>query len=150
VPDVGRRSFRRFGFVESAVVSRWTEIVGTKLAAITRPDAIKFPQGKRSNGALVLSVAAANAPLVQHDEPRIIEMVNRFFGYAAVARVQLRQTALDENEERPVRRRVKAGPEDVPEEDRPELKAIANDDLRGQLEALAAQIAVTRGPPKIS
>ena len=32
VPDVGRVAFRRFGFIQSSVVSRWREIVGERYA----------------------------------------------------------------------------------------------------------------------
>src|SRR3546814_16632213 len=30
VPDIGRTAFRKFGFVQSSVVSRWREIVGDR------------------------------------------------------------------------------------------------------------------------
>jgi hypothetical protein len=33
VPDIGRAAFRRFGFVQSSIVSRWSEIVGERLDA---------------------------------------------------------------------------------------------------------------------
>src|SRR3546814_7366068 len=32
VPEIGRTAFRKFGFVQSSVVSRWREIVGDRLA----------------------------------------------------------------------------------------------------------------------
>ena len=37
LPDVGRAAFRRFGFVQSSVVSRWREIVGERYAAVSAP-----------------------------------------------------------------------------------------------------------------
>lgn len=147
VPRVGRQSFRRFGFVEASVVARWPDIVGPELARMTSPDSIRFPQGKRNGGTLTLSVASARAPLVQHAEPNILEKVNRYFGYGAVSRVAIRQGAAEPVQEQ---RAPAREPSSYPRPEQPELKAIADDGLRTSLEALASQIAVTKGPPKIS
>src|SRR3954470_14568983 len=91
VPDVGRAAFRRFGFVQSSIVSRWREIVGDRYASVSSPESIRFPPGKRSEGVLNLVVEGAHAPMMQHVAPVIIERVNRFFGYQAVERVAFRQ-----------------------------------------------------------
>jgi hypothetical protein len=40
---------------------------------------------------LQLVVVPAHAPLISHVLPDIVERVNRFFGYNAVARAKLRQ-----------------------------------------------------------
>ena len=93
VPQIGRAAFRRFGFVQSSVVTRWPEIVGPRHAQVCMPEAIRFPPGEKSDGILQLVVLPAHAPLIQHVIPEIIERVNRFFGYKAVARVKLRQGA---------------------------------------------------------
>ncbi len=55
------------------------------------PESIRFPPGEKSEGILQLVVLPAHAPLIQHVIPEIIERVNRFFGYKAVARVKMRQ-----------------------------------------------------------
>ncbi len=47
MPDIGRTAFRRFGFVQSSVVTRWPEIVGPRHARICAPEAIRFPPAKR-------------------------------------------------------------------------------------------------------
>ena len=91
LPDVGRAAFRRFGFVQSSVVSRWREIVGERYASVSSPESIRFPQGKRSGGVLTLVVEGAHAPMLQHVAPVIIDRVNRFFGYPAVERLSIRQ-----------------------------------------------------------
>jgi hypothetical protein len=90
-PEIGRSAFRRFGFVQSSVVTRWPEIVGPTHARVCAPEAIRFPPGEKSEGILQLVVKPAHAPLIQQVTPEIIERVNRFFGYKAVARVKLRQ-----------------------------------------------------------
>ena len=37
-PQVGRTAFRRFGFVQSSVVTRWPEIVGEHHAKVCTPE----------------------------------------------------------------------------------------------------------------
>lgn len=93
VPDVGRAAFRRFGFVQSSVVSRWAEIVGERYAGVSSPESIRFPHGRQADGVLTLRVDGAHGTMMQHVAPAIIERVNRFFGYTAVARIAIRPEA---------------------------------------------------------
>jgi hypothetical protein len=88
---IGGQSFRRFGFVQSSIVSRWPEIVGERYAKVSSPESIRFPAGKKAGGVLTLLVEGAHAPLIQHLTPMIVERVNRFFGYAAIDRNVFRQ-----------------------------------------------------------
>ena len=80
VGDVGGQSFKRFGFVQHSIVSRWSEIVGERYARASCPESIKFPAGRKAGGVLTLMVDGAHAPLIQHLTPMIVERVNRFFG----------------------------------------------------------------------
>ena len=75
MPDIGRAAFRKFGFVQSSVVSRWDEIVGARYAAVSAPEAIRFPIGKKSDGTLELTVEGAHATMIQHVLPEIIDRV---------------------------------------------------------------------------
>lgn len=94
MPEIGRTAFRRFGFVQSSVVSRWPEIAGERYAALSRPESIAFPRNKKAEGTLHLVVSGASAVLMQHVAPELIERVNRFFGYRAVAQIKFRQGAM--------------------------------------------------------
>src|SRR6476469_8721869 len=91
VGDIGGQSFRRFGFIQHSIVSRWSEIVGERYAKASSPESIKFPAGKKAGGVLTLLVEGAHAPLIQHLTPMIVERVNRFFGYAAINRIVFKQ-----------------------------------------------------------
>lgn len=145
LPAVGDKAFRRFGFVQSSVVSRWGEIVGARYAEVSSPEMIRFPAGKRSGGTLVLTVESAHAPMMQHVTPAIMERVNRFFGYAAVAKVTIQQGAAAKPKPRrepPVLKPVSAEVGDS-------LRSIADPELRDCLSALAAAVAVSEGPPRI-
>ena len=48
VSDIAGSTFKRFGFVQGAVVSRWTEIVGDRYAKVSTPESIRFPAGKKA------------------------------------------------------------------------------------------------------
>ena len=146
LPDVGRAAFRRFGFVQSAVVSRWAEIVGVRYAGVSQPESIRFPHGERANGVLTLTVRGAHAPMMQHIAPEIVERVNRFFGYAAVARVVIKQGDVPA----PEPRRAPPSLRPVPVELGNSLRAIGDPELKAVLEALAAGVAATRGTPLVN
>ncbi|KPF62467.1 hypothetical protein IP79_12465 [Porphyrobacter sp. AAP60] len=145
MPEIGRTAFRRFGFVQSSVVTRWPEIVGPRHARICSPEAIRFPPGEKAEGILQLVVVPAHAPLIQQVIPEIIERVNRFFGYKAVARVKLRQGA--------VTAPADGGPAKPPPSLKPiplelgdSLRDIGDPELRTVLESLARSLGNTEKP----
>ena len=146
VGDIGGTAFRRFGFVQGALVSRWKEIVGDHYALVSQPESIRFPAGARAGGTLTLLVEGAHAPLMQHLGPMVMERVNRFFGYEAVARIVFRQGRLPKAAPRPAR----PAPGPVPVEIGENLRAIADPGLRACLESLAGQIAASSGPPAVA
>lgn len=147
VPDIGRAAFRRYGFVQSSVVSRWPEIVGETYAEVSAPESIRFQHGKRGEGVLTVIVEGAYAVMVQHVAPEIIERVNRFFGYRAVARIAIRQGRV-EPRRAPSPRALKL--EDLPADMSASLKPIVDDGLRACLESLALRLCASEGPPVIS
>ena len=143
IGDIGGAAFKRFGFVQSAVVSRWKEIVGERYAKVSSPESIRFPTGKKSGGTLTLLVEGAHAPLVQHLGPMIIERVNRFFGYQAIVQIAFRQGRIPAPT--PPRAAPAKGP--VSAELGEGLRAIADPELRACLESLAGHIAGSNGAP---
>jgi hypothetical protein len=141
LPDIGRTAFRKFGFVQSSIITRWSEIVGEKYARVSAPDSIRFPFGERTDGTLTLTVSGAHATMMQHIGPEIIERVNRFFGYTAVARIVIRQGE--------VKRRVRVAPpvvRAVPVDLGDSLRTIADPELKAVLEGLAAGVGATAMP----
>jgi len=139
LPAVGGAAFRRFGFVQSSIVSRWSEIVGARYAGVSAPESIRFPPGKRSGGVLNLVVEGAHAPMIQHVAPVIVERVNRFFGYPAVERVQFRQGIVRVARTRALRAPPSLRP--IPAELGDSLRSIGDPELRACLESLARGVA---------
>lgn len=143
----GGAAFRRFGFVQHSIVSRWGEIVGPRYAAVTAPESIRFPPGLKSRGVLNLTVEGAHAPMLQHVLPTIIERVNRFFGYSAIERVTLRQGRVARPDAAPSR---PAPPAPVPADLGESLREIADPELRTVLESLARGLSSGEGAPMVT
>lgn len=148
LPAVGGAAFRRFGFVQSAVVSRWGEIVGPRYAAVSAPESIRFPPGRKSNGVLTLVVEGAHAPMMQHVAPVIAERVNRFFGYEAVARIAFRQGIVGaaKTKARTAPPSLRPIPADLGES----LREVADPELRACLESLARGLSSGDGMPVVT
>lgn len=139
MPEIGRSAFRKYGFVQSSVVTRWGEIVGAAHARVSAPETIRFPPGERCDGILQLVVEPAHAPLISAILPEVIERVNRFFGYNAVAKVKIRQGRVQRPDDRPP---SGAPPvlKPIPVELGDSLRDIGDPELRAVLESLARSI----------
>ncbi|MBO9500017.1 MAG: DUF721 domain-containing protein [Novosphingobium sp.] len=144
VPQIGRAAFRRFGFVQSSVVTRWPEIVGERHAQVCMPEAIRFPPGEKSGGILQLVVLPAHAPLIQHVIPEIVERVNRFFGYSAVSKVKLRQGAVKPPHAEGARQ-APPSLKPIPLELGDSLRDVGDPELRAVLESLARSLGANEG-----
>jgi len=99
-------AFAKQGFASTELVTRWTEIVGPEIAAHSQPEKIQWPrpvEGRPAEpGTLALRVEGPVAVEIQHLSPVILERVNRFFGWQAVASLRLRQAPLRRNERKPL------------------------------------------------
>ena len=150
LPAAGGAAFRRFGFVQSSIVSRWKEIVGARYAAVSAPESIRFPPGKKSNGTLNLVVEGAHAPMLQHVAPTIQERVNQFFGYEAVARVAIRQGLVQVEKRKSRAAPPSLRPVTLPVDMKDSLRDIADPELRQCLESLARGLTAGDGAPAVA
>lgn len=89
LPRVTAPIFKARGFAEAGILTDWPAIVGTHLARHTMPEKIAFSRGARSAGTLHIVTESAFAPELQHLEPQVIERINGYFGYGAVARLHI-------------------------------------------------------------
>jgi hypothetical protein len=87
-----RKAGESRGFAASRVLTHWAEVAGRDIAALCRPVKVSYAQGGLGATLTVLATGAA-APLVQMQLPRLKERVNAAYGYAAIARIQVTQTA---------------------------------------------------------
>ena len=80
----------KFGRGAAALEPRWREIVGDRLARVTRPQ--KLTKGRSgAGGTLELRVAGPAALLVQHQSEDILARVNLFLGAGTVERLRIAQ-----------------------------------------------------------
>ena len=148
LPEVGGAAFRRFGFVQSSIVSRWRDIVGERYAAVSSPESIRFPGGRKSKGTLTLIVQGAHAPMMQHVAPAIVDRVNRFFGYPAVERIVFRQGMVQVQKSKP--RAAPASLRAIPADLGDSLREVADPELRACLESLARGLSSGEGAPVVT
>ncbi len=133
-------TFNRQGFASAELVTRWTEIAGTEIAAHSEPIKIQWPRGNepgaRPPGTLILRVEGPAAVEVQHLAGVICERVNRFLGWRAIERIALRQA--------PLRRAAPASTATIDPAEAARIAAdlpeIADDDLKQALARLGAAI----------
>ncbi|TCO73285.1 DUF721 domain-containing protein [Rhodovulum euryhalinum] len=87
-----RKVGEKRGFAVARVLTHWTEIVGEDIARICRPVDVKY--GREGFGAtLTVLTSGANAPLLEMQKETIRAKVNACYGYSAIARIRLTQTA---------------------------------------------------------
>jgi hypothetical protein len=90
-----RAAFKRNGFTHPEIVAKWPLIVGPALARHTMPERLRRPRGGEAEGAgLHVRVDGALGIELLHVEPVVIERINTFYGYRAVARLRLIQGPL--------------------------------------------------------
>jgi hypothetical protein len=139
--DVFSDAYAKQGFAARELVTRWSEIAGSEVAAHSEPLKIQWPrpvEGQPTEPAtLVLRVEGPMALEIQHSSDVILQRVNRFFGWSAVGRLALRQA--------PLSRRVRSTPSRAPD---PEtvakvaktLSSVEDEELRAALARLGASI----------
>jgi hypothetical protein len=85
--------FKKHGFAQGEVLSNWPQIVGDQVAAISKPDKIRWPRDSegKSGGTLHIKVKAGRGLEVEYLASGIIERVNAFLGYGAISALKVLQ-----------------------------------------------------------
>lgn len=143
--------FAKRGLADGAIVAEWAAIVGPTLANQSAPEKIVYPGGQSTEGTLHLRIASGGLAVeLQHLQPLLLERINSYFGYRAVARLRLIQAPVPKPPAR-----VAGTPRALePAEEEAlarSLAGVADADLRVRLDALGRAIlahgAVPRRPP---
>ncbi len=142
IPRIAGAALGKRGFGEAQLVTQWEAVIGPDLAAKLSPERIAFPRGERRNGTLRLRVASAFATEAQHLEPVLIERINAFFGYGAVARLAFIQGPPLNAPPAPPRLRTLSADEQHAIDAR--VAGVADPELRIALTRLGTAIAGTR------
>jgi hypothetical protein len=132
-PVLGKR-----GLGEAQLLRHWDAIMGEELAGAAWPDRLSFSGGERRDGTLRLRVEPGAALLLQHKEPILLERINGFFGYRAVARLAYVQAAPRRREQRAARPRKLEPAEEESVESR--VAAVDDPELREALGRLGRAV----------
>lgn len=156
VPKLTSKSMEKHGFSAASLIMDWAEIAGPEMARYALPERLKWPRGVNTYGdvevgdrgrpgaTLMLRVDPARALDVQYSAAQLLERINRYFGYRAVAELRILQAPVNANGlEQPVPAPVpapapaRAGKAELDEG----LIGITDDGLREALRRLKASIA---------
>jgi len=150
LPSLSTKALQKYGFSAASLIMDWPAIMGSDFARYAAPERIKWPRtaertededasasAGRSGAVLVLRVDGAKALDVQYRAQHIIERINAYFGYAAVAQLRVIQAPMPAApEERVPRARAEplAG----------EVSGVADARLRDALARLGAEVRTGR------
>ena len=79
------------GFAVSRLLTHWAEVVGPDIARVARPVDVKYGQG--FGATLTLLTTGAEAPMLEMQKDAVRDRVNACYGYAAIQKVRITQTA---------------------------------------------------------
>jgi hypothetical protein len=150
VPKLTRKVLEKYGFSAATLITDWSTIVGADIAAYAQPERLKWPRGgspdaepRRSAGSsgatLQLRVEGSRALDVQYRSRQIIERINAYFGYRAVAQLRLLQAPLAAPPQQP----AAESPRALPIRPSREVAGIADDRLRLALARMQAAVTTT-------
>ncbi|MGE0241919.1 MAG: DUF721 domain-containing protein [Parvibaculaceae bacterium] len=143
-----RAAFARYGFAYADLITQWPAIVGDAIAQWSEPERIKWPRAnadeRKQGGTLVILVTPGRGLELQHETPRIIDRINAFYGYAAIAQVKIRQGALG-RKKAPSRALPPLGAQ-AAEALEAELREVADPELRQALRRLGQGALSPRSP----
>ncbi|WP_375254607.1 DUF721 domain-containing protein [Yoonia sp.] len=139
-----RKASEDRGFAVTRLLTHWTEVVGEATARIATPVNVSY--GKGGMGAtLTLLTTGAQAPMLEMQKEQIREKVNACYGYRAISRVRVTQTAptgfSDGRVEFAPALTKKKKPSEAVQIAASDLsEGVESDDLRAALAALGANV----------
>lgn len=130
------------GFAVSRLLTHWAEVVGVDIARTCRPVNVSY--GRGFGATLTLLTTGAEAPMLEMQKDAIRDRVNACYGYKAIHKVRITQTAATGFAEGRAQFEPAPKPEKiVPETSQAAKQAaqnVADDDLRLALERLGANV----------
>lgn len=80
------------GFAQSRLLTQWAEVAGPDVAAISRPVEVSYGRGGMG-ATLTLLTTGAQAPMLEMQKEQLRDKVNAVYGYNAISRIRITQTA---------------------------------------------------------
>ena len=149
IPGLTKSAFAKYGFSAATLLTDWASIVGADLARYTEPERLKWPvranthvepdsdeQG-RPGATLIMRVDAGRALDVQYRAGQVVERINAYFGYRAVADLRIVQA--------PIAKAVPPAQVARREPAKIALPGVTDGALRAALERMAHGIVMRKG-----
>ena len=151
IPSLTKSAFAKYGFSAATLLTDWKSIVGADLAQYTEPERLKWPvraqvpanedaeDEGRPGATLIMRVDAGRALDVQYRARQVVERINAYFGYRAVADLRIVQA--------PMAKAVPAPPVQVARREPAKiaLPGVTDGALRAALERMAHGIVMRKG-----
>ncbi len=87
-----KRASASRGFEQSRLLTQWPEIAGEAIAAIARPVSVSYSRGG-FGATLTVLTTGPQAPMLEMQKEKLREKVNGVYGYNAISRILITQTA---------------------------------------------------------
>ena len=90
------RVFKKRGFSQHEIVTKWEHIVGKSIGQNTKPKNVNFPKRffDKDGATLVIQSNPGFALELQHIQLHVLERINRFFGFRVFEKIQIVQIPL--------------------------------------------------------
>jgi hypothetical protein len=89
VADIATPICQRAGFSQASIILDWDKIVSPAFSQFCQAIKVIFPAHKKSQGVLHVRVPSAMALAISYQTPQILERVNSYYGYQAIAKVTI-------------------------------------------------------------
>jgi hypothetical protein len=146
--ELTRAAFARYGFAYADLIAQWPEIAGERVAQWSEPERIRWPRqssgDRKMGGTLVIRAALGRGLDLQHEVPRVLERINAFYGYGAIAQIKIVQGAL-QRRNRPSRPVLKLDETAARSLDS-QLTPVNDPDLKEALRRLGTGVLASRSP----
>lgn len=139
-----RKASEGRGFSETRLLTHWADIVGQDVADIANPVDVTYARGGMG-ATLTLLTTGAQAPMLEMQKEQICEKVNACYGYRAISRIRITQTAptgfaegrVAFRAKKPIAKQPDVG---VVKDAQRAAETVENNELRAALEALGTNV----------
>jgi len=144
-----RKAGESRGFAVTRLLTHWVEIVGEDMAAMARPVEVGYSRSGGLGATLTVLTTGAMAPMLEMQKEKLREKVNACYGYAAISKIRVTQTAPVGFAEGQVAFRTPPKKDDEPDpriaqDAHQAVEPITDQGLRQALEALGRNVLSKR------
>lgn len=104
--------YKARGFAQGRIVTDWEKIVGSQLAQYGFPERVTFPFKQKTGGTVHVVASGSGSMIFEHQSQMIIEQINTYFGYNAIAKIRYRIDYIEQKKPAPKIHKAQPLPQD--------------------------------------